>query len=64
MKSKRKTTLQNLVEYSCGMNWFENGQVKEEVHYKNGKLNGLATTWFEDGQIEIEEFYKNGKLIS
>ena len=44
--------------------WYENGQVKEEVNYKDGKLDGKSTSWFENGQIEGEVNYKDGKCIS
>jgi hypothetical protein len=36
--NKIKKAPQNKVEYSCGMNWFENGGLEIEEFYKNGKL--------------------------
>ena len=41
--------------------WFENGQIKSEKNYKNGKRDGKYTTWFENGHKAYEANYKNGK---
>ena len=41
--------------------WYENGQQKYGVTFKNGKEDGLYTTWYENGQKEIEGNYKDGK---
>jgi antitoxin component YwqK of YwqJK toxin-antitoxin module len=55
--------------------FYEDGKVKEERHYTQGKLEGKAATYAKDGQ-KIEEadykageldgkrrLYKNGKMI-
>jgi len=39
--------------------WYENGQKKEEINYKNGKRDGLYTQWYENGQKEYEFTYKD-----
>ena len=41
--------------------WFENGQIRSEKHYKDGKLDGKWTLWYENGQIKAKEHYKDGK---
>ena len=41
--------------------FYENGQKEGEVHFKNGKLDGLSTLWHENGQKADEIPYKNGK---
>ena len=41
--------------------WLVDGQKKEEVTYKDGKLNGLSTAWFESGQKQAEMTYKDGQ---
>jgi hypothetical protein len=41
--------------------WYENGQQKYGVTFKNGKEDGLYTTWYDNGQKEIEGNYKDGK---
>ena len=41
---------------------YENGQIKSEVNYKDGKPDGKVIDWYENGQIETEEKYKDGKL--
>ena len=39
---------------------YEDEQKEYEVHYKDGKENGLCTWWYENGQIELENYYENG----
>ena len=41
---------------------YDNGQINELWHYKDGKRNGLTIRWDEDGQKFSEEDYRNGKL--
>ena len=41
---------------------YENGQIKSEGNYKDGKPDGKVIDWYENGQIEAEENYKDGKL--
>jgi len=44
--------------------YYENGKKKKEIHYKNGKPDGLGTGWHENGQKWYETHYKNGKEVS
>ena len=41
---------------------YENGQIKSEGNYKDGKPDGKVTGWFENGQIQIVLNLKDGKL--
>jgi hypothetical protein len=41
---------------------YPNGQKYAEIHYKDGKKEGLETDWYENGQKEIEGNYKDGIL--
>jgi antitoxin component YwqK of YwqJK toxin-antitoxin module len=41
--------------------YWENGKLRKEVHYKNGKKDGLETWWYESGKKKREIHYKNGK---
>ena len=41
--------------------WYENGQKKWEINYKNGKKSGLEIWWYESGQKKSECPYKEGK---
>ena len=41
--------------------WYENGQKKEEIKYKNGKEDGLNSGWYENGQKEWEGTWKDGE---
>ena len=40
--------------------FFENGQKKVELTFKDGKRDGLSTYWYENGQKESETNWKNG----
>jgi Family of unknown function (DUF5758)/MORN repeat variant len=42
--------------------WYDNGRLKKEINYKNGKLDGLYRWWYENGQLEVETTYKDGKV--
>jgi antitoxin component YwqK of YwqJK toxin-antitoxin module len=42
-------------------NWYKNGQKQAELHYKDGKQEGLVTSWYENGQKKSEGNYKDGK---
>ena len=41
--------------------WYKNGQIKQEVNYKDGKEDGKYTWWDENGRIRSKVNYKNGK---
>ena len=41
--------------------WYENGQKRTEINYKNGKKEELQTRWHENGQKRSEANWKNGK---
>ena len=44
--------------------YWPNGQKKEEGTLKDGEQDGLWTFWYEGGNKWKEVTYKNGKLIS
>jgi antitoxin component YwqK of YwqJK toxin-antitoxin module len=39
---------------------YDNGQIKDLRHFKDGKYDGLATHWYQHGQKESEANYKDG----
>jgi len=41
--------------------YYENGQIKEEGTYENGKPEGLFKRYYQNGQLEVEWFVKNEK---
>jgi len=43
--------------------YWDNGKLKSETHYKNGNLNGEKTEWHEDGEVKSVNYYHNGKLL-
>ena len=42
--------------------YYENGQIREEGNYKDGKEHGKYTSWYENGQIMVESNLKDGKI--
>ena len=43
--------------------YFKSGQIKSEINYKAGLLNGQVLTYFENGKIKRKDNFENGKLI-
>ena len=42
--------------------YYGGGNKETEIHYKNGKKDGLWIDHYDNGQIWSVENYKNGKL--
>jgi len=42
--------------------YWDNGKLKSETHYKNGNLDGRTTEWYEDGEVKSVGYYDNDKL--
>jgi periplasmic protein TonB len=43
--------------------WFESGQIRKEIDYKDGKKNGELLTYWDNGKLKRAEKYENDKLI-
>lgn len=43
-------------------NYYENGIISSELHYKNGKLDGLSKYYYKNGAIQSSYSYKDGLL--
>ena len=43
--------------------WYENGQLRKEVEYKEGKHNGLYISYWENGQVRRKEQFGNEKYV-
>ena len=41
--------------------YWDNGKLKREIHFKNEELEGLDTRWYESGEKFTEHYWKNGK---
>jgi antitoxin component YwqK of YwqJK toxin-antitoxin module len=41
--------------------YWGNGKLKSEIHYKNGKQEGPRKEWYESGRKKLLKNYKNGK---
>ena len=53
-----------MIEDGLHTEWWENGQKKLEVTYKNGKPDGLGMWWNVNGQMKSKGTYNAGELIS
>ena len=42
--------------------YWDNGKLKSESHYKDGNLDGRKTDWYEDGKVKSVGYYDNDKL--
>jgi hypothetical protein len=51
----------SLVKDGSDLAWHENGQLKYERFYRNGKRDKTFKAWNEHGQLILEEHYNNGK---
>jgi len=52
---------QPIPENDIEKTYYDNGQVAEEWHFKDGKRNGIRRSYYENGQIQDEWNYKDGK---
>ena len=52
------------VEDGVHISYYENGQKRDELTYKDGTFDGLYSNWYENGQKMYENTYDDGKLIS
>ena len=40
--------------------WYENGEMKSQLEWKNGILNGVNKVWYDNGQMFQEGGFVNG----
>ena len=40
--------------------YWDNGKLKKETYYKNGKEEGVITVWYKNGQKWFEGTFKDG----
>lgn len=61
-KNNRKVNDWLFEDYEEG--YYENGQLKYKVNYKNGKEDGPFECYHKNGQLESIGVYKDGKLYN
>ncbi len=44
--------------------WDEGGQLRKDIDYKEGKLNGTLLTYWANGKAKRVDTYENGKLLT
>lgn len=42
--------------------WYPNGQLREQINYKDGEKDGLYEWWFENGVLGFRGNYKEDEL--
>ncbi len=42
--------------------WYENGQIKRQGNFRNGKKEGVWTSWDENGKVVSVRHYIKGEL--
>ncbi|MCC7301020.1 MAG: hypothetical protein IT233_00105 [Bacteroidia bacterium] len=47
---------------TCNVNWYDNGQMKDEGYYKDGKNHGKFRAWHKNGNLSFESFHDSGLL--
>ena len=50
------------VKNEKSIDWYKNGQVKNETNYTNGVQTGKSISWHENGQMKSETIYFNNKV--
>jgi len=53
--------LKNKIYHNIVRTWHENGQLKSEGHWKDGKFHGIQNIWHRNGQPWWERSWKDGK---
>ena len=53
-----------MIEDGLHTEWWENGQKKLEVSYKDGKPDGLGIVWYKNGRMKSKGTYNEGELVS
>ncbi len=43
--------------------YYDNGQMKFELNFKNGEPDGLHTFWYADGEIKERVIFKKGQKV-
>jgi antitoxin component YwqK of YwqJK toxin-antitoxin module len=52
----------NKIELVKEINWYKNGQKREEGTFKDGEKDGVWTEWYKNGQKWYEATYKDGEV--
>ncbi len=60
-KKEKKQPKAEVKEDGLHEEWWDNGQLKSRITYKDGKYNGLYEMWDYDGQLMYRINYKDGK---
>ena len=43
--------------------WWENGQLRNQIFYANGSINGDLKLWDESGKLTRHEVFKNDEIV-
>jgi protein TonB len=60
---KKYSNYKNLTLDGKLQKWYENGQLHQDIDYKNGKKNGQLLTYWDNGNPKRIDFYEDDELI-
>ena len=66
-KVMSETSYSNYTERTIdgkGKTYFQNGQLKEDIDYKDGQFHGTLLTFWDNGILKRKDLFENGKLVS
>lgn len=57
----KSPTTTGFAQNGKSLSWYENGQLKSEVNFINGKRNGKVLNYYDNGQLKSDLTYKGDK---
>ncbi|CAI8282490.1 MAG: Uncharacterised protein [Owenweeksia sp. TMED14] len=61
LNSRNTQPKKNRIKNGLQKNYFESGQIKSIVNFKDGKKEGTGKSYFKSGELKYEGFWRNGK---
>ncbi len=62
-KGPKDSEFKTMIFEGLSMYWYDNGQLKQEVNYKNNMFDGTIKTYWKDGQLKRNDLYNADKLV-
>ena len=63
MQSQMAVLVDNLLD-GKRTKWYKNGELAEEISYRNGQRHGKMISWNEDGTKKLEIEYQDGQPVT
>jgi protein TonB len=62
-KDQKGSKLKSKFNEGLSLFWYENGQIKKEINYKNNLFDGTIKTYWKNGQLKRNDLYQLNKLV-